>query len=1058
MLLALALLGAVAAFSVPSQYQYQDQQLRYRFKSSVHSGIPELDNQYAGFRLKGQFVSQSSSSGVTKIQLQDLKFNNVNGHLQEDFDNHDLTINDYDPKFEAGQETEVPSEMKQHLETPFKVIYDQNGKVQEVKVESDEPVMITNIKKSLVTHQNLKWQHGTRMVDTNQIQRQNRNINDDKQPTSSFKTMEKMVHGECEVIYTVNKLPEYLIEEFESRQQNIEASKICQDQEYYKVDKQVNYEKCEQRPIYQRTVGARSKSDKTEGSSTPYIKEAAHSESYWCGSLDKPILRKQYSGQDVYVSGNGRFDSEEKLTVYSEMTIELIKVESKTEMSELSSPKSIKDLSFSYPKGDFFTSEQSASSEDQKDQHLPQPDLTSAPVNPYPRIGSESEAKDKFVDTFVRMVEVSKQSPESSSKHEDVVNQAAHLSLWISGMSYDDINDCWSRAHSKLSHEISSLQYLETSLNVFCDILSMASTNPSVKFISEKLKNGQLKGESGAWIAANMIRSVRTPTEEVIQELTSLLKHDNIQKDRTLRATIALTLTEMIHKACVDETTSQFNFPTKVYGKFCSQKSKVIRKDLIPFLQEKLYELKEELKQEQPSSNTMNKMRTYIGALGNLGMEEATQYLLEIIEGRLTSHSQPRSLAVYHLMRTASRNPTKYRPVILALIQNSVENDEVRMAAVTGLQYCEPTSKDLKKIAALTWSDSSKQVSSYISATLKTLKDLPIESTSYKPQISQMAEEALKIAKPFHYGMEKSQNLEIQHYLESLKASVGLKMQYINPEESAIPRQMYIKSEMNSQVQHTNKLEASLYVQGADQVIEKLQDLYKAMFQQESLQQQKQPESLQYKSRSSKNPEAHVVLKMFDMQRYFTVDAELLKEVLADLTKEMHQESDSNGIKRDYLKVLDLTNHLSVIPTSCGLPLYIKHVTPLIMSSHTSIVTGRDQAIEIKSKPVFNYMQQTSIGTFCPFTKQYLGTGVESALHASMPIRADIGLKNGQLSINLRTPQDQESQKNKPVLQLKVTPYTIRTHITKHIHEQKQQIKTIYSKGEQYKVKLKMIK
>ena len=283
-------------------------------------------------------------------------------------------------------------------------------------------------------------------------------------------------------------------------------------------------------------------------------------------------------------------------------------------------------------------------------------------------------------------------------------------------------------------------------------------------------------------------------------------------------------------------------------------------------------------------------------------------------------------------------------------------------------------------------------------------------------------------------------------------------MQYINPEESAIPRQMYIKSEMNSQVQHTNKLEASLYVQGADQVIEKLQDLYKAMFQQESLQQQKQSESLQYKSRSSKNPEAHVVLKMFDMQRYFTVDAELLKEVLADLTKEMHQESDSNGIKRDYLKVLDLTNHLSVIPTSCGLPLYIKHVTPLIMSSHTSIVTGRDQAIEIKYKPVFNYMQQTSIGTFCPFTKQYLGTGVESALHASMPIRADIGLKNGQLSINLRTPQDQESQKNKPVLQLKVTPYTIRTHITKHIHEQKQQIKTIYSKGEQYKVKLKMIK
>ena len=130
--------------------------------------------------------------------------------------------------------------------------------------------------------------------------------------------------------------------------------------------------------------------------------------------------------------------------------------------------------------------------------------MTSVPVSLYPKLGSETEAKDKFVNTFVRMVQISKQFPESDSRHEDVVNQAAQLSLWVSSLSYDDITDCWSRIHTKLTEgsstlgSHSSLMYLETSLNMFCDILSMASTNPSVKFISEKLKNGvSLSSQSG---------------------------------------------------------------------------------------------------------------------------------------------------------------------------------------------------------------------------------------------------------------------------------------------------------------------------------------------------------------------------------------------------------------------------------------------------------------------------------------------------------------------------------------------------------------------------------
>merc|ERR1719474_2566875 len=232
------------------------------------------------------------------------------------------------------------------------------------------------------------------------------------------------------------------------------------------------------------------------------------------------------------------------------------------------------------------------------------------------------------------MIEVSKQSPESTVRQEDVVNQSASLSLFASSMSYEDIKDVWYKSHNRLK---ASLQYKETALNVFCDILSMASTNPSVKFISEKIMKQHLKGDSAAWIAANMIRAVRTPTEEVIEELTDLLKHENVQKQRSLRATIAMTLTELVHKACIDETSSESNFPSKAYGRFCSEKSRVLRKVLIPFLKQKVSDLSQEMESEQPSSKDMNSMITYVNAMGNIGTDEASEHSLILLGVRSQS-------------------------------------------------------------------------------------------------------------------------------------------------------------------------------------------------------------------------------------------------------------------------------------------------------------------------------------------------------------------------------------------------------------------------------------
>ena len=306
------------------------------------------------------------------------------------------------------------------------------------------------------------------------------------------------------------------------------------------------------------------------------------------------------------------------------------------------------------------------------------PDMTSvSSLSLYPGPFDGETIKHVFVDTFITFVELSKQSPESSHAGKDVNEKVLIMTKLVLSFSYADIQEVWSMIKENIHYD---LAHKENAEHVFIDLLSIAGTNPCVKYICEMVKNQVIIGEPAAWIVANMIKSVKTPTEELIQELTNLLKHSTVQSVNTLKATVAMSLSELVHRACIDETSSVYNYPVGIFGQFCSKDSKVIKKDLLPYLVEKLEEQKYQLQQEQPTISAMNSALVYINALGNLGIEESSYTLLEVIEGKMTTHPHPRSVAVYKLIRSARTNPSVYRPVILSIIQNIAE---VRMAAIS---------------------------------------------------------------------------------------------------------------------------------------------------------------------------------------------------------------------------------------------------------------------------------------------------------------------------------------------------------------------------------------
>merc|ERR1719462_1187223 len=149
----------------------------------------------------------------------------------------------------------------------------------------------------------------------------------------------------------------------------------------------------------------------------------------------------------------------------------------------------------------------------------------------------------------------------------------------------------------------------------------MTATNPCMAFLIEHVKAGRMSSQGGAWIVANAIRNIKTPTVELMNELIAVFKLIHGQSHPHMTA-IALTLPQRIHEACIHETTSVDDFPAKIYGRFCDSKSPFIVRDLIPFLAEKLF--------------------------------AAAVHLLKVIEGQLTRNAYVRSVAVYQLMRAAA--------------------------------------------------------------------------------------------------------------------------------------------------------------------------------------------------------------------------------------------------------------------------------------------------------------------------------------------------------------------------------------------------------------------
>ena len=252
------------------------------------NGIPEIrDSQRAGIRLTSEVRVQTFSDYSLRVQFEKSRYLTVNGEvnlsekgrINKDQEGHQQ---------ESIVEAELPSDLKNFLETPF-VVHLKRGLVESFFVQENEPQSITNIKKAFLAQIQLDITGSRRdEISSNNVQqqqqqqRQQQQFNEAEQndEISYFTTREETLLGDCQTSYTIHKVPEYRSLELEQEWKREEerlyqqhqlrstGEESCEGKQYYKISKTKNLDNCLRRPFYQRFVGVEARCDGSKSACT----------------------------------------------------------------------------------------------------------------------------------------------------------------------------------------------------------------------------------------------------------------------------------------------------------------------------------------------------------------------------------------------------------------------------------------------------------------------------------------------------------------------------------------------------------------------------------------------------------------------------------------------------------------------------------------------------------------------------------------------------------------------------------------------------------------------
>jgi len=1005
----------------------------FQYESQVLLGIPEIkESHFAGVKLSSKVRVQAYSDYSLRVKIEEPRFITLNGEVK--LSENGRLIREQSP--ESSKQEVIPERFRQYLEQPF-LVYLKSGVVESFLVAQEEPVSVTNLKKAVLAQIQLDVA-GTRrsQIEVNHIQLPLNEEGQVSEHISYFTTSEETVEGECLTEYTIHKLPQWKINEMEEAWTKEELSikglelsstklasetlmgmEQCQGKPYFMITKSVNFDQCKNRPVFQMWTNLASNCDVTKASCKTTMTHSSTTNTYICGDLNAFVIRKiaHITGRQISPLG---FKTEEETVSMTKINLELLNIKSITQRLPVSAnTRTIKSLVYSYPEE--IKSQESVLDTEIISQTeavlgirpvLPQPGLTEAPARVLPITMPKEQIVPQVYEQLKKMAREVYESPESDASKSDLAGTLSRITMYMRLLSLSELEEL----DRKVMQE--SLSGYKTIEKIYYDTLALVGTNPSSMLVIKKVMSGSLPTPLLSTMVAKTLRSVRYPTKELIAEFVKMVKSHTVMSNKQLFTTSILNLSNLFYRAYVNPTTMATSFPTKVFGIFGTKDSSVLVDEYIPFLVEQL------------ESHPRAYLRlVVISSLGKLGHIKALKPMLTVTEA-------PRSVAIYSLKRIAKLYPSEVRPILMSIITNPVEAQDVRIAAVSVLPFTNPSIAELQTLSIRSWFEPSRQVSSFIYSTLKSLAATEIPTLK---AVGLKAKTVLPLIKPEIVAIHRSHNINLSTIVEYLNTITSNQFMLVNSKESLVPHHAIFKTKVyGPALTEFGSISFAAYTNGMDTLIEKyLPYIGYATKMSPAVQRQLEQitQELRLKAKEIPTPEAFIQQSVFGIESATFIDSEFVLEALDELSRQLEQQ---HSFEFTYVSANQIMETTDYGFSAAGLPLMMLSSAPTLVaikgSVRTESVSPRELLPKITAKviPVINGKLQSAFGVVSPFTAELIATGVEMSLHSSIPVEVEGIVSRGQLEVTLRTPHEVErSGRETEMLHGFVLPFTVKQNL-----------------------------
>ena len=225
----------------------------FRLESQVLTSIPEIkQSQMAGLKIMANVRVQALQDYTLRVKIENAQLVTLNGEI--DLTDANRIVENGGANSDSLRDN-FPPEFKRHLETTILVNL-KRGVVEEFFVAQDEPLSVTNIKRSLLSQLQLDIS-GTQQT----ISRLG----------SYHKVLEESVHGKCYTMYNLIPLTPARVMELERSwydeesmaklHYSDEGKKACENKQYYEIIKTRDLDHCTFRPMFQHVAGAEFSGD-----------------------------------------------------------------------------------------------------------------------------------------------------------------------------------------------------------------------------------------------------------------------------------------------------------------------------------------------------------------------------------------------------------------------------------------------------------------------------------------------------------------------------------------------------------------------------------------------------------------------------------------------------------------------------------------------------------------------------------------------------------------------------------------------------------------------------